>query len=61
MPMIINKINVFILVVHLCLRETYKSMLGKFFCLGVRDIMLSLCGLQLACVVYFLPISAHTN
>ena len=53
--------RVLILVVHLCLRVTYKSMLGKVVCPGVRDIMLSLRGLQLAYVVYFLPFSAHTN
>ena len=42
--------RILILLVHLCLKGTMeeptRACLKTFFCPGVRDIMLSLCGLQ---------------
>ena len=58
---LITLARVLILGVYLCFRGTYKSLLGKAFCPGVGKIILSLWGLQLPYVVYFLPFSALTN
>ena len=52
--------QILMLVAHLCLRgsmeEHTTACLETFFCPDVRDVMLSLCGLQSVDVVYFFTV-----